>query len=345
VPHLDMRLAAGPHGTSLAWPGSSVSKSTDGGSTWTSVFTTPDGIWSIDFVSRTTGWVVGVTSAARTSDGGSTWKSVSEPASGKLVRVDFTSATDGFGLTTTGGLVRTSDGGDSWQDVAKAPAATALCFTSPQSGFMTDSEGSVWATHDFGQNWHEVRPSPYTNQIDNVWTSMSCNKGGVWAGLHLVNPALSHVQLYDVLYGTSAGASWTDVTSNSKSAEVPAAVPQLLDLSSVGTSDQAVLVGADPITDNGFRVAGTTGSSRQFNHAQTPGLDTGSGHGPLSAAAFAQIDGITFVGQRGWMLVDNTGLGSAQSPQVQTAVFRTEDGGLHWSTAWKSDPHVAPVNG
>jgi len=345
VPHLDMRLAAGPHGTSLAWPGSSVSMSTDGGVTWTSVFTTPNGIWSIDLVSKTTGWVVGVTSAAHTSDGGSTWKSISEPASGKLVRVDFASATDGFGLTTSGGLVRTSDGGNSWQDVAKAPAATGLCFSSPQSGFITDGEGSVWATPDSGQTWNQVRLTPYAGQTGNVWASISCNDGGVWVGLHLINPAVSHGRSYDVLYGTSDGASWAHVASNSKSAGVPAAVPQLLGLSTVGTSDQAVLVGVDPTTDNGLQIAGTTGSSRQFNHSLTSNLDAGSGHGSLGAAAFAQIDGIAFVGQRGWMLVDDTGLGSDQSPQVETIVLRTEDGGMHWSAAWKSNPHAAPING
>ncbi|MGI8549459.1 MAG: WD40/YVTN/BNR-like repeat-containing protein, partial [Dehalococcoidia bacterium] len=326
VPHLDMRLAAGPHGASLAWPGSSVSKSTDGGVTWTSVFTTPDGIWSLDLVSETTGWVIGVTSAARTSDGGKTWKSIREPASGKLVRVDFASATDGLGLTTSGGLVRISDGGNSWRDVAKAPAGTALCFSSPQSGFVTDGEGNVWATHDSAQTWHQVRLSPYAGQNGNVWASISCNGGGVWVGLRLVNAAVSHGQSYAVLSGTSDGTSWAVAASNSKSAGVHAAVPKLLGLSPVGTSNQAVLVGVDPTTDNGLRIAGTTGSSRQFSHALTPDLDAGSEHGALGAAAFAHLDGITVVGQRGWMLVNDTGLGSGQSPQVETIVLRTEDG-------------------
>jgi hypothetical protein len=118
----------------------------------------------------------------------------------------------------------------------------------------------------------------------------------------------------------------------------------LLGLSTVGTSGQAVLVGVAP-TDDGLRIAGATGPSRQFGHSETPSLDTGTGHGALGAAAYAQLDGINFVGQGGWILVDDTGLGSDQSPQVETIIFYTQDGGTRWSVAWKSKPHAAPAGG
>jgi hypothetical protein len=89
--HLDKHLAAGPDATTFAWPGTSVSRSVDGGKTWVSLYSPKGGVWGIDFLSADAGWVVGVTTLARTTDGGSSWQRLAEPGPHPLVAADFVS--------------------------------------------------------------------------------------------------------------------------------------------------------------------------------------------------------------------------------------------------------------
>jgi hypothetical protein len=102
---IDDSLGAGPAGATADWPGSSVSVSRDGGITWETRYRDAAGIWGLDFISGTTGWVVGVTSLARTTDGGASWQAAAEPSAGDpLVAVDFTSGSTGYGLSVSGHL-------------------------------------------------------------------------------------------------------------------------------------------------------------------------------------------------------------------------------------------------
>jgi len=125
TPHIDDELSAGP-GAKYTWPGNAIQASTDGGTSWSQIYNVTGGIWGIDLMNATTGWVVGVTSFAMTTDGGSTWTNESEPSAGKLVVVDFTSPTVGFGLTTQGRLVSTTDSGNSWANASLAGTGTSL---------------------------------------------------------------------------------------------------------------------------------------------------------------------------------------------------------------------------
>lgn len=111
-PGIDGHLAA-PVDVQVDWPGTSISATSDGGRTWSTVLTVATGIWGLDFVNRRVGYAVAVTSLRRTSDAGSHWQEVDEPAGHALVWVDFQTASDGFGLTSLGTLVRTTNGGSS----------------------------------------------------------------------------------------------------------------------------------------------------------------------------------------------------------------------------------------
>ncbi|MHB1928131.1 MAG: WD40/YVTN/BNR-like repeat-containing protein [Acidimicrobiales bacterium] len=179
APHLDDNLAAGPSGTNLDWPGSSVSKSINGGTTWTTIDSPADGVWGFDLLSPTLGWVVGVNSLYSTSDGGSTWSTDGESPSGHLVTVGFSNSQDGFGLSTSGTLVSSTNGGRSWQAASFSPPLGAVCFASATTGYTSAQDGDVYETTNSGQTWTKVNTSPLSfpaNQSPPLWSSLACSQ-------------------------------------------------------------------------------------------------------------------------------------------------------------------------
>ncbi|MGO9335532.1 MAG: WD40/YVTN/BNR-like repeat-containing protein [Acidimicrobiales bacterium] len=170
-----------------AWPGTSLSRTTDGGSTWSTILRIGTGIWGMDLISKDVGFAVGVTSLRRTTDGGDHWQQVSEPADHPLVWVDFTTNELGYGLTTTGTLVRTTDGGSSWRSAGLTRTGTAACFASTEVGYVADRSGAVYATHDGGGSWAEIKPPPVSvEQFIGPWNDISCNGTSIWLGQQLL---------------------------------------------------------------------------------------------------------------------------------------------------------------
>ncbi len=348
VPHLDKLLAAGPAGTSMTWPGSAVAKTADGGKRWTSILRLSSGVWGMDLLSPTRGWVVGVTSLRRTTNGGRTFQRAGEPHGHPLVRVDFVSPDVGFGLTTTGQLVQTSDAGATWTPNALSSAGGALCFASPRVGYLADQSGNVFATGDGGTTWKETERSGVARG-SLAWSDLSCSGTGAWLNVAILDPAVPQPPLpYLVTRTSNSGASWSAISDNRAGREtaLPAASRAPGDLApvgftavSAGPSGQGILAGVSP-TAWQVRVVTTRGVGHGFSVATVPAVPSGSSS-PASAHGYIQPISETFVGSTGWLYFDDTALGSASKLRWEPVIWRTTDGGSSW-TELSAGPKQAP---
>lgn len=138
-------------------PGAVV-RSTDGGSSWQSSFSTSDDLWGLQFVNPNDGWVLGATSLSATADGGATWTAASEPAS-PLSMVTFTTAQNGWGVTADNSLVETSDGGQTWTVVQTPVKVEGACLSNRSLGWIVGGT-SIYVSSDGGANWAIAHESP-----------------------------------------------------------------------------------------------------------------------------------------------------------------------------------------
>ncbi len=196
----------------------------DGGRTWQPQYS-GSSVLQLEFVSRTTGWLValelegverwaGGLKLLGTSDGGATWAPLGEPPE-PLVAVDFIDPTLGWGVTTSdanlvpffdGKLAKTADGGRTW---------TALTTPMPLQSVCAVSSNEIWAAGrtsvlhsvDGGQTWTTSFTAPLPANRD--WSAMVRCAGADVAWVQLVNggAALSHKPY--VIYRTlDRGSHW-----------------------------------------------------------------------------------------------------------------------------------------
>ena len=337
LPGRPLRLdAVAMAGARHAWVGgnAAIFGTTDGGQTWTRLYSGTATIAALDFLDPEHGWAVGSHALLGTSDGGSTWQPLGEPASGALAAVDFVTPTVGYGVTggLSGTAVKTADGGRTWTALELPGNVRALCFVSALSGFALGTGGQppaeVLATSDGGATWHRVLApagiySPAGGQL-------GCTAdGGVWA-------LLSSGQLmFQVAYGlyrsADGGAQWSLVAGGNTAggqlwkrqpAGLRAPVPGPARLAAI-SAQTAVLLGNCLACDaNGtVSVARSTDGGGTWQAAQVPDLP---GIYAGEAAAFAD-------GDHG-MLV-------AAPLRGETEVLATSDGGASWTMVFeRRDP-------
>jgi photosystem II stability/assembly factor-like uncharacterized protein len=211
-------LSAGPVGTTFQWPGSSVSSTTDGGSTWSKVLSAPDGVWGVDLLSSTSGVVVGVTTLYSTNDAGESWSVIPEPTGSTIVSATFSTLNEAIAIQADGSIVATSDGGLTWRSLSAPFTATSLCMVSDSNGYSTDSSGTVYATDDSGIDWTKVFSSPTpSGTIMGVWSSVSCSQSGIAVDVSsfLVQNAGASNFPYEVAVGSDSASSWQIVSPGS----------------------------------------------------------------------------------------------------------------------------------
>jgi len=346
APYLDASLAAGPHGTSFAWPGTGVSATDDGGRTWASMAQTdPGGIWGFDLLSDKVGWIVGVTSLFSTSDGGANWRNLGEPAEDgqSLVRVDFLDSGVGYGLTTSGELVRSSDGGSSWTSLKASPSGgVSTCFTSALQGIMSAGDGSVSATADGGDSWTTVAPSPVESQLAPYWSDVVCGPSGVWQSLRILDP-LSHGDTPYLLRGaTSPDSSWSTVASDSSDDDLP--VPQAKPL-------PGTLVALAQLQDGTSLAVGVPPSAWALDvtllrsdgtqkGASVPQIDTTIDD--ASASGYLIVHGAFALGNNAWIYLNDNALGTPAKPATQSLLLASQDGGASWVVLQQGEVHDPP---
>jgi photosystem II stability/assembly factor-like uncharacterized protein len=133
-----------------------VRKTTDGGQTWTRQAIPLQGnLVGIDFVSATTGWVVGAEgSVYKTVDGGSVWLRQRHDTSQFYTGVSFVSATEGW-VCGNSTILHTTDGGITWvtQTVPAGADAIEVRFVDSQNGWAAGALRTILHTTNGGQTW------------------------------------------------------------------------------------------------------------------------------------------------------------------------------------------------
>lgn len=331
APYLDSNLSAGSGFSSVAWPGTAISESTDGGVTWHSVLTDQTGIWGMDLLSPKVGWAVGVTSLLRTTNGAASWVKMEEPQGTHLVTVDFVSPTKGFGLTTSGKLVESKDGGATWTTASLSASGGALCFASPTAGYVADQQGDIFATSDGGSTWSMAKSS-LKLAPGYEWDELSCAATNAWLGIRDTSPPAQTAVGYVIEATTDAGAAWSEVAASGPSTVVGSAARIFGELATVGVlpTGTGLLLG---LPSAGWGVDGVvSGSSTggpSFASVSIPAPPAKVL--PSTASPLLHILGLSFVHTTGWIYLVNTAITGPGAPGWAWELIKTTNGGRSWS--------------
>jgi photosystem II stability/assembly factor-like uncharacterized protein len=125
-----------------------ISKSTDGGTKWSSWLESPIVIRSFEFVDSLTGWAAGW-GIAKTTDGGVSWVSQSNES---LNSVRFLDHNIGWAVGYPGVIIKTIDGGANWiiQTKGVDEPYTSVDFVDANNGWVVGGYGTILHTTNGG---------------------------------------------------------------------------------------------------------------------------------------------------------------------------------------------------
>ena len=336
---------------------------TNGGQSWSaSTLYSSMNLRSITFSDPQTGWAVGTNSVFMTTDGGQAWNRILSPdefASTDFLKVEFVTPKVGWlvggnsrwvccnAITLTGNVWKTENGGSSWTKTYEDSLSFAFfypphyfidfVFADTLHGFFKSVSASVRSS-DGGRQWESATQSvgsrfsmPDPNTLYSVGPigeiAKSADFAKTWKVLSKGDRSdLLKVQFFDNMKGIAAG--YSDYTKGS-----------------------SVLR-----TDNGGM---TWQSSTDFFHQKKVGI-TGfsfvdSLHGWASAreyyegAKFLYNSGVIFYTSDGgstWsQMLDDSSYYSLFGIRFRDShngiavgsgtILRTDDGGIHWNTAYR----------
>jgi photosystem II stability/assembly factor-like uncharacterized protein len=147
--------------------GTSIWRTTDGGSTWakvtTAALTTGDSLLRAAHPAGSTlvavgGGSGGATLVVRSTDGGQTWSRLTVPAVNLLADVAFSGSGTGLATTTGTTLLSTSDDGATWTSTApplSSPSATGVAFADKSTVSLFGFYGETLRSTDGGATWSD----------------------------------------------------------------------------------------------------------------------------------------------------------------------------------------------
>jgi photosystem II stability/assembly factor-like uncharacterized protein len=139
---------------------SSVLRTTDGGTTWTSSNTNISDTRGMYAVSTTTAWICGTFGKiSKTTDGGASWvaQTTGAPNLTSIETIFFKDANNGWAAGTDGFLITTSNGGTTWQKVTTTVTSTlrSIKFFDNNNGWAGGGSAFLKTT-DGGATWTQV---------------------------------------------------------------------------------------------------------------------------------------------------------------------------------------------
>lgn len=254
----------------------------------------------VQFVSSSTGWVVGSDRILRTTDGGGHWATqYSATASAQLTSVDFTDVSHGW-VVGAATILATSDGGAHWSALPEpCEVIRSVHFVSPELGFAVagsapprsdapDTGGVLLRSTDGGRHWRLLATPA------SVQTACFSDPSHGWLGAG------------GSIYGTAnAGQTWTRAVQGPDKSAAPQAVIAQVQCARPGAG-WAELIGPGAAMNHqphvGYHTAGTTWqpifAEQYFPHpgirvrASAPGPEPG----PFSAISADDAVFIDFCG-------------------------------------------------
>lgn len=135
-----------------------LAKSTDFGTTWTSITHSAIGssVYSIYFIDENNGWIGTASNGILfTSDGGTNWLQQAA-SSNTIYDIMFFNSQIGFAVDSKGIIYSTSNGGANW-NTYQTPAKRALRAIAIDgvNVYVVGDAGSMYRSTDFGNNWEE----------------------------------------------------------------------------------------------------------------------------------------------------------------------------------------------
>ena len=134
-----------------------ILKTTNGGSDWSVVYTELSNYYfSVFFTNAQTGYVAGDDQTngeiLKTTDGGETWTMIQGITCGKLKRVYFPDAAEGWAVSRSGDIIQTSDAGENWtaQQSGTTDFLFGLFFINANTGYATGNNGTILKTTNGG---------------------------------------------------------------------------------------------------------------------------------------------------------------------------------------------------
>ncbi|MBH8569423.1 T9SS type A sorting domain-containing protein [Microvirga sp. STS02] len=156
-------VLACPDASTLIAVNGNISRSVDGGLTWTSAavpgrYNGTTVVSTLSMANAQVGFAAGSdgvnTVLARTIDGARTWQVVNGSYSQGLRKLAFVSPTTGFAIGYND-LYKTTDSGLSWQPVRLGQYGTPsdVAFVDAQVGYALDEYATIYKTTDGGSTW------------------------------------------------------------------------------------------------------------------------------------------------------------------------------------------------
>jgi len=143
----------------IAGQSAEISKSTDGGTTWSAVnvnATESRSIYSLSFINEFTGWAgahYGI--IYKTTDGGDNWTQIKDVGGDLIYDICFLDDNNGFAVTNQGNIFKCTDGDTAWTVKANYPDVDfyGLDFADTTNVYATGDDGIVASSVDGGETW------------------------------------------------------------------------------------------------------------------------------------------------------------------------------------------------
>jgi photosystem II stability/assembly factor-like uncharacterized protein len=194
-------------GWAVGMGGTTVTKTTDGGTTWVNIDvhkTIGVSCKSIYFVNSSTGWTVTDLGVYQTTDGGTTWVHQYTGYS-TMWSIFFLNSTTGWAIGESGTALRTTDGGINWTKSIVGTSSDqwySLYFVDNMIGWAGGWYGAIDKTTDGGATW--------TNQLFDF--------SGSYRSLFFLdnNTGWAVADGGKIKKTTDGGTNWTKQTSGTK---------------------------------------------------------------------------------------------------------------------------------
>lgn len=126
----------------------------------------PDALYfDLTFISETTGFAISQGFVVKTTDGGTTWTSITLPVNATLKKIQFADTNTGYiigGDNNFGVLLKTTDGGQSWAaiNLNTLESPSGMFFLNTDTGFIT-GKNLFAKTTDGGQTWTSLKSNGF----------------------------------------------------------------------------------------------------------------------------------------------------------------------------------------